>query len=272
MIRSAAAAVFVVFAAGKFVNLRQVRLGAPMTLTNLGCPTAACSECATGGSNQMAELTIANRVGVMHARAAAESPNEIMSVFRREQETLAGVIPEGVISLGETLPDAPLLDPHGAETSLLDALGGRRGVLVFYRGVWCPYCNIALASYQAELVDELEARGMGLLAVSPQRPDGSLTMREKHALRFAVLSDPGNHLARSAGILTAPSAEARAAQLELGLDLQAVNGDGTIALPMPTAVILEPDATVRWIDVHPDYSTRPEPVEILAAVDALGGH
>jgi peroxiredoxin len=200
----------------------------------------------------MVELTIANQVGVMHSRAAAEPPNEIMSVFTREQEALAGVILEGVISLGETLPDAPLLDPHGAETSLLDALGGRRGVLVFYRGVWCPYCNIALASYQAELVDELEARGVGLLAVSPQRPDGSLTMQEKHALRFA--------------------AEARAAQLELGLDLEAVNGDGTIELPMPTAVILEPDATVRWIDVHPDYSTRPEPVEILAAVDALGGH
>ena len=220
----------------------------------------------------MAELTIANQVGVMHSRAAAESPNEIMSVFTREQEALAGVILEGVISPGETLLDAPLLDPHGAETSLLDALGGRRGVLVFYRGVWCPYCNITLASYQAELVDELEARGVGLLAVSPQRPDGSLTMQEKHALRFAVLSDPGNHLARSAGVLTAPSAEARAAQLELGLDLEAVNGDGTIELPMPTAVILEPDATVRWIDVHPDYSTRPEPVEILAAVDALGGH
>jgi peroxiredoxin len=218
----------------------------------------------------MPELTIAEQVKTMRVSAAAAPPNETMSVFTREQEALALVVPEGLISLGEKLPDAALLDPHGAETSLLGSLGGRRGVLVFYRGAWCPFCNIALASYQAGLLDELETRDVGLLAVSPQRPDGSLTRQDKHDLRFAVLSDPGNHLARSAGVLATPSAEAREAQLELGLDLEVVNADGTIEIPMPTTVILEPDATVRWIDVHPDYSTRSESDQILAALDALG--
>lgn len=136
----------------------------------------------------MAELTIANQVQAMRKSAAAAPPNEIMGVFTREQEALATVAPEGLISLGAKLPDAALLDPHGVETSLMSSLGDRRGVLVFYRGAWCPYCNIALASYQAELVDELEARGVGLLAVSPQKPDGSLTMQEKAraALRRSV--------------------------------------------------------------------------------------
>jgi peroxiredoxin len=142
---------------------------------------------------------------------------------------------------------------------------------VFYRGAWCPFCNIALKAYQAELVPELGRRGVALLAVSPQKPDGSLSMREKNQLSFAVLSDPANTLAGAAGILTAPSAEARAMQLQFGLDLTEVNADGTTTVPMPTTLITDGDATVRWVDVHPDYSNRSEPAAILAALDALEG-
>jgi peroxiredoxin len=95
-------------------------------------------------------------------------------------------------------------------------------------------------------------------------------MQDKHDLRFTVLSDPGNSVARGMGILTRPSDEARAAQLELGLDLTAVNADGTISVPMPTVAILDGDHVLRWIDVHPDYSTRTEPAQILGTLDQLG--
>ena len=174
-----------------------------------------------------------------------------------------------MITVGARLPDAELVDPHGATTSLYAALGDRLSVLVFYRGAWCPYCNIAPNTYQAELVPELSERGVGLVAISPQTPDGSLSIQEKHELTFTVLSDPGNQVATAVGILTGPSDEARAAQLQLGLDLTAVNADGTTGLPMPTTIIVDADHVIGWIDVHPDYSTRSEPAEILAAVDAL---
>ena len=178
-------------------------------------------------------------------------------------------MPEGVIEVGATLPDAELIDPHGATTTLYEALGDQVAVLVFYRGAWCPYCNIALNTYQAELVPELARRGVALVAISPQAPDGSLSTQEKNELTFTVLSDPANQVAKTVGILTAPSAEARAAQLELGLDLTAVNADGTTGLPMPTTIIVDADHVVRWIDVHPDYTTRSEPDQILAALDAV---
>jgi peroxiredoxin len=110
---------------------------------------------------------------------------------------------------------------------------------------------------------------VGLVAISPQTPDGSLSVQEKHELTFTVLSDPGNQIANAVGILTVPSDEALAAQLQLGLDLTAVNADGTTGLPMPTTLIVDADHVVRWVDVHPDYTTRSEPAEILAAVDAL---
>jgi peroxiredoxin len=214
-------------------------------------------------------MTIAEQTRELAESQATAPASDVMSAFGREQAALASFEPVGVIAPGTILPEVQLLDPHGLPTPLGAVLGGRRAVLVFYRGAWCPYCNIALNAYQAELLDELERRGVALIAVSPQTPDGSLSMQEKNDLRFAVLSDPGNKLAGSVGILTAPSPEARAAQLQLGLDLEAVNADGTTSLAMPTTLILDPDLTVRWIDVHPDYTKRTEPAAILTALDAL---
>ena len=95
-------------------------------------------------------------------------------------------------------------------------------------------------------------------------------MQQKHNLDFAVLSDPGNQIAGALGILTRPSDAARETQLAHGLDLTRVNADGTTALPMPTVAIVDRDGKLAWIDVHPDYSTRTEPQQILDAVDQLG--
>jgi peroxiredoxin len=214
--------------------------------------------------------TITERVAEMHASMAAQPPNEVMGAFAREQAGLAaGGLPAGIAPAGTVLPDAELLDVRGAATTLSAAAGGGAAVLVFYRGAWCPYCNIALSVYQARLLPELTERGIRLVAVSPQEPDGSLTMQQKNGLAFTVVSDPGNTIAGRLGILTRPSQEARAAQLHLGLDLAGVNADGTDTLPMPATVILDAARTVRWIDVHPDYTTRTEPQQVIDAVDHL---
>lgn len=212
----------------------------------------------------MTGTTIAAQVTELSAQSGgAPSP------FAAEQTALAAAgPPDGVVPVGTSLPDATLLDPHGAPTTLGAAMGTHLSVLVFYRGAWCPYCNITLNTYQTALVPELRKRGVPLVAVSPQAPDGSLSMREKNGLGFAVLSDPGNVLAAAVGVVSAPSAQTRDAQLQHGLDLTTVNADGTTAIPMPTTVLLDADRVVRWIDVHPDYSTRSEPEQILGAVDA----
>jgi peroxiredoxin len=193
-----------------------------------------------------------------------------MEPFGREQELLAAEsAPAGSAVPGASLPDAELLGPDGAARSLSEAVGTGPAVLVFYRGGWCPYCSIALRAYQAELLSALRERGVPLIALSPQAPDGSLSTQEKNELEFDVLSDVGSAIAKAAGILTAPADDSLAAQRELGLDLTAVNGDGTVGLPMPTTAIVDGSLTVRWIDIHPDYTTRSEPAEILAALEEI---
>ena len=211
--------------------------------------------------------TIAEQVASLHRASAGQLPAEVAEAFVAEQRDLAAAgHPSGVAEPGSRLPDGELLDVAGEPATLAETLGGKPAVIVFYRGGWCPYCNIALRTYQAQLVPALAERGISLIAISPQTPDGSLSTKESKELTFTVLSDPGNQIAGQLGILTAPSDGTRAAQLQLGLDLTQVNADGTTALPMPTVVIADADGVIRWIDVHLDYTTRTEPGQVLQAV------
>jgi peroxiredoxin len=211
--------------------------------------------------------TIAEQVASLHRASAGQLPAEVAEAFAAEQRDLAAAgHPSGVAGPGSRLPDGELLDVAGEPATLAETLGGKPAVIVFYRGGWCPYCNIALRTYQAQLVPALAERGISLIAISPQTPDGSLSTKESKELTFTVLSDPGNQIAGQLGILTAPSDGTRAAQLQLGLDLTQVNADGTTALPMPTVVIADADGVIRWIDVHLDYTTRTEPGQVLQAV------
>jgi len=171
---------------------------------------------------------------------------------------------------GTSLPDAPLLDVQGAATTLYAATGDGPAVLVFYRGAWSPYCRVTLSAYQEQLLPQLAERGITLVAISPQKPDGSLVMQHEHGLAFSVVSDPGNTIAGRLGLRTQPPDECQAAQLRLGLDLTGVNADGTVTLPTPAVVILDASHTVRWIEVRPDYSTRTEPQQVTGALDHLG--
>ncbi len=213
------------------------------------------------------DLTIAEQVAEHHGASAGRLTADVAEAFAAEQRDLAVAgLPSVAAGAGDRMPDGNLLDVAGQPTSLAEALGSRPGVIVFYRGGWCPYCDIALRTYQAQLVPALADRGTPLVAVSPQTPDGSLSTKETKELTFTVLSDPGNQIAGQLGILTAPSDGARAAQLQLGLDLTKANADGTTALPMPTVIVVDASGVIRWIDVHRDYTSRTEPDQVLQAI------
>jgi peroxiredoxin len=214
--------------------------------------------------------SIGEQTQAFMAGPGAAMPAEVMGAFVAEQVNLddAGV-PTGVSAPGALMPDGELLDVRGAPTSLAQVRAGRPAVVVFYRGAWCPYCNIALRTYQAELAPALADRGYAMIAVSPQKPDGSLSAAQTNQLTYAVVSDPGNQLASALGILTEPSAEVAAAQQKLGLDLAEHNADGGLTLPMPTTVVVDAIGVIRWIDVHPNYTTRSEVPDILTAVDSV---
>ncbi|MGO8950268.1 MAG: peroxiredoxin-like family protein [Ktedonobacterales bacterium] len=163
---------------------------------------------------------------------------------------------------GKHIPDFTLPDALGRPFAVAEALANGPVVLTFYRGEWCPYCNLQLPAYQATMPD-ITKLGASLIAISPQTPDHSLSMAEKHALSFAVLSDVGNVVARQFGLVFQYDDASREFVSGRGLDLARWNGDATWELPVPATYIISQDGVIRMAFVDPDYRHRLDRADLL---------
>ncbi|ATL65376.1 peroxiredoxin-like family protein [Nocardia terpenica] len=206
----------------------------------------------------------------LKAAAAERLPADVVAVFDRSvRQFLADGIPADAIRVGQRMESFTLDDATGTPVTLDQLVLAGPVVIVFYRGGWCPYCNVALRTYQQELLPRLGEFGARLVAVSPQPPDESLSTAEKAGLEFTVLSDPGSRVADRIGIAFQQADEVLAAQRTLGIDLARVNAEGATRLPRPTVLIVDRDRRVRFVDVQPDYTARTEVADILTALTAL---
>jgi peroxiredoxin len=213
-------------------------------------------------------LTIREQSAQLKAAAANSLPAGVLEVFDRSvQDFVDQGIPANSIKVGTVLDSFNLDDASGNPVSLGQIVENGPAVIVFYRGGWCPYCNLALRTYQQELLPQLEAFDARLVAISPQSPDESLSTVEKIALEFTVLSDPGARLADQIGIAFEQANDVLAAQHNLGLDLTKVNAEGAVRLPRPTVLVVDRDRIVRFVDVQPDYTARTEVADIIRALN-----
>jgi len=167
------------------------------------------------------------------------------------------------IKEGDKAPDFTLSNAINESVNLYEVLKKNRVVLTFYRGSWCPYCNLALNQYQAILSDIKDAGGM-LIAISPQTPDESLNMKEKNELQFEVLSDNGNIIAKQFTTTHPNPEKSKVTMTELGYDYDSFYSDEDSELPVPATFIIEQDGMVSFAKSEDaDYRNRVEPSEIL---------
>jgi peroxiredoxin len=221
-------------------------------------------------SNTQSVITIRSSVAEFNTGFNEAVGPVLAEVFAVEQKDLVSAgLPAAIVAAGDALPDATLVRADGSTVSLSDELAGSPAVLVFYRGAWCPYCNITLKHYNEDLAPALAERGVRLVAISPQTPEGTEAAILKDDLSFTVLSDPANALASRFGIVTAPSAAAQDAHGQLGFAVADSNADATAAIPFPTVLVISANGLVSFADVHVDYTSRTEVPVILEAVDAL---
>ena len=153
-------------------------------------------------------------------------------------------------------------------TALSDLLREGPLVLIFYRGEWCPYCNLQLRTFQAQL-KRLAEHGAQLVAISPQTPDHSLSMAEKNELGFRLLSDVGANAIGEYGLRFEVDEQLRALTESVGNDIGAHNGPAGWTLPAASTFVIDRDGVVRYAHVRGDWRERAEPADVLAALDGL---
>jgi peroxiredoxin len=215
-------------------------------------------------------MTLADQLQARLQSNLDRLPPDVLAVIddaarRLEQSGQAG----RAVGVGEQAPVFRLPDATGALLALDDLL--RRGpvVLSFYRGGWCPYCNLELRALQQH-VEGFAAHGARLVAISPQIPDESLSTAEKNGLTFDVLSDVGSEVASRYGLAFDLPEDLAAVYEQFGFELARGNGGYPRTLPLPAAYVVDREGVIRWAFVDADYTRRAEPADILKALTTLG--
>jgi peroxiredoxin len=206
---------------------------------------------------QLEELTSKLRSLVPEERLA--------TIDRAIIELKASDIACHALKTGDRAPEFELPDGDGLMWRSAALLRNGGLALVFYRGRWCAYCNAQLVALQ-EVHAQIAAAGASLVAISPQTQKHTYMTRDMHKLRFPVLSDAGNHVARQFGLVYRIPAELQAMYESIYTRLPGYNGDQSWELPMAATYVIKPDSLISYARVDVDWRERPEPAEILSTI------
>lgn len=199
----------------------------------------------------------------LQAEIQTQLPEDAKAKMNKAVVDLANSdIVDNSLKVGEKVPNFSLPNAVGKTVELNSLLVESPVVISFYRGGWCPYCNMELRGLQKYLPQIIES-GAKLIAISPETPDNSLSTTEKNELTFEVLSDRGNQVAKEFGLVFQLPEELRSIYQSFGIDLPAYNGDETFELPIPATYVIASDGKVIHAFVNPDYTQRLDPEEII---------
>jgi peroxiredoxin len=198
-----------------------------------------------------------------HERVPAER-QEMM--LRHIQELRDGAISKSMLKVGDHAPPIVLADAKGELVDVGALLKQGPVIVTFYRGGWCPFCNFELKAYQ-QMLPEIAAAGASLVAISPEKPDETVSTAEKNALTFHVLSDIGQKVGRAFGLVYEFSDELRTVYDGFGLDIPARNGSpDEWALPVSATYVIGRDGTIAYANTDVDYRDRADPCDVLEAL------
>lgn len=189
-------------------------------------------------------------------------------MHRATTELIASGLADRALKAGDVAPSFALSDAEGHVVGSKELLARGPLVVSFYRGVWCPYCNLELQALEAAR-PEFEAYGARLVAISPQTPPNSRKSQRQNGLGFPILSDANSKVAAAFGIRFALPGDLVELYKVFGNDLPAINGDSSWVLPTPARYVIGTDGVIAYAEVNPDYTRRPDPTELLPVLDRL---
>lgn len=204
-----------------------------------------------------------------HDFETTKAPPEVVATFHRgTAELAASGQASRALKAGDRAPAFILLDADGHSVSSAALLARGPLVVSFYRGVWCPYCNLDLQAIEERAAD-MRAMGATLVAISPQNASNSRKSQRQNHLSFPILSDQGGATADAFGIRFALPDYLVEVYKNFGNDLPAINNDPGWTLPMPARYVIASDGVIAYAEVNPDYTRRPDPAELMPVLERL---
>src|SRR4029077_12483011 len=194
-------------------------------------------------------------------------PSERQAIMQRHIDQLRrGAIAHTILKVGDRAPTIVLKNAKGETIDVSMLLKKGPVIVTFYRGGWCPYCNLELKAYQ-EILSQITAAGASLVAISSEKPDDTLSTAEKNALAFEVLSDVGQKVGRAFGLIYEFSDELKTAYAGFNLDIPARNGTpGEWALPVSATYVIDRDGVIVYAYTDPDYRDRADPRDLISVL------
>jgi len=214
-------------------------------------------------------MSLQDQLNTFKAQFKEQAPTHAFEAFARStQELIANGQANNALKVGNTAPNSVLTDPEGNEISLQGLLAKGPVVLNFYRGVWCPYCNIELQALE-KIADEIKAKGATLVAISMQGAADSRKSQKDNNLSFPILTDKAGELAEKFGIRWTVQDYVIEFKKMFNVVLPKIHNDGQWNLPMPARYVIGTDGVIAYAEVNPDYTQRPEPSDLLPVLDSL---
>lgn len=214
-------------------------------------------------------MTLSTQLNQTKDAASKNIPADIyQTMTNATEELIKSGIAEKAPKAGDSLANFELYNQLGEKRSLNQLTKNGPVVVTFYRGGWCPYCNLELRAYQAVLND-IKAAGATLVAISPELPDESLSTKEKNELEFEVLTDTNSSYAKELGLIFNLPEELRSIYLNFGIDVQKHNGENQFDLPLAATFVIDTNGIIVSAFVDADYTKRKEPAEVVKELKSL---
>jgi peroxiredoxin len=213
--------------------------------------------------------TLKQEMDALRQDAEATVSPDVMTILQRSTQRLADSgIADSAAGVGDSFPRFSLPNVVGSAVNSEELLEQGPLVICFYRGGWCPYCNLELRAYQS-ILPEIRKLGGDFVAISPQLPEEGFTMAAKGGLNFEVLSDTGNSLAEHLGLMFELPSTVVDIYRGAGYDLERINGNVQWTLPLAATFVINQESVVIRAFVNPDYTVRLEPETVLETLRAM---
>jgi peroxiredoxin len=215
-------------------------------------------------------MTLKQEIETFVSETAGRIPPQVLAELKQSiDQVKASGIAQRALTVGDDAPAFTLPNAQGRTVVLTDLLRHGPVIISFYRGIWCPYCNLELRAYQ-RILSDIRAAGGDFIAISPQTPDNSLSTAEKNGLEFEVLSDRANRVASEFGIACAIPDVVKRVTAMFGADIAVINGSDDGRLPISATYVVDTQRRIVLASVDADFRVRLEPADALAVVRQVG--